>query len=302
MHTFVDQARLLHLAASFAMALAIPLAFAIVIALVEWRGGLAASRYQSRTVRQDLVYTVFYKTGIYRVALLVVITNLIEARLPGLRVQLLSGVPWPLGLAVYWVVGDLLTYWWHRLQHRNRFLWALHSVHHSQEEMTLFTASRRHPLENLSMDVLLYFGAFHLLLGVPTQNWMPLSALVTTLTYLHHAQIDWRYGWFGNVFVSPHFHAFHHSAEGAHANANYGFLFSFWDRIFGTAVEPDQRPTRYGVPGLDVGDTLWAQLVSPFELMWRWRRAIPASDAPRDAPGPTVVAAPTPVAAPVRAT
>ena len=39
--------------------------------------------------------------------------------------------------------------------------------HHSQEQMTLFTASRRHPLEHLSMDVLLYFGLFHMVLGHP---------------------------------------------------------------------------------------------------------------------------------------
>ncbi len=291
-----DQLRLLHLAGSFAIALAIPAAFAVVIALLERHRGLAPARYASAQVRQDLVYTVFYKTGIYRVAIQAVVTNLIEARMPGLSLQLLRGIPWPVGLAAYWIGGDLLTYWWHRLQHHNRFLWALHSVHHSQEEVTLFTASRRHPLENLSVDVLLYFGVFHLLLGIPTQAWMPLSTLIASLTFLHHAQLDWRYGWLGNVFVSPHFHAFHHSADGAHANANFGFLFSFWDRLFGTAVEPDERPVRYGVPGLDVGSTVWAQVVRPLALMWRWRRAMPPADAPADAPGPTVRTAPVPTA------
>ncbi len=184
----------------------------------------------------DVLYTLFYKGGFYAILVLAAVTNALGERLSFLQLNLLSGVPWPVGLVVFWVAGDFVTYWWHRFQHANRFLWAFHSVHHSQEEMTLFAASRRHPLEELSMDVLLYFVIFHMLLGVPTRGWMPLGVFITCLAAVQHAQVDWRFGPFYKIIVSPRFHSYHHSVEARHANANYAFLFSFWDYLFGTAV------------------------------------------------------------------
>jgi sterol desaturase/sphingolipid hydroxylase (fatty acid hydroxylase superfamily) len=205
--------------------------------------------------------------------MLVAVTDALEPRLDFMRFQLMKDVPWQIGLAVFWVVGDFAMYWWHRLQHANRFLWALHSVHHSQRQLNLFTAWRRHPLENLILTVLIFFGIFHLVLGVPTQGWMPLAVVITSLTAIQHAQLDWRFGPLQRIVVSPWFHSFHHSTDAAHANSNFGFLFSAWDHLFGTAVPEQPRPLRYGVDGIDYHESLVSQLVKPFQLMWRWRRA-----------------------------
>jgi sterol desaturase/sphingolipid hydroxylase (fatty acid hydroxylase superfamily) len=131
------------------------------------------------------------------------------------------------------------------------------------------------------MDVLLYFVLFHLLLGVPTQSWMPLGVFVTCISAVQHAQLDWRFGPLYRVLVSPRFHAYHHSVEPDHANANYGFLFSFWDYLFGTAVAEQPRPTRFGVDGLDMGERLTTHLVNPFRLLWGSASAeVPAPPAP----------------------
>ncbi len=105
------------------------------------------ARYRTRNFANDVLYTLFYKGGFYTVVVLAAVTNALGPRLEFLRLNLLGHVPWPVGLLVFWVVGDFLTYWWHRLQHAVPFLWAFHSVHHSQEQMTVLTAFRRHPLE-----------------------------------------------------------------------------------------------------------------------------------------------------------
>jgi sterol desaturase/sphingolipid hydroxylase (fatty acid hydroxylase superfamily) len=244
-----------------------------IVYLLERRAGRDTARYRTRNFVNDVLYTIFYKGGFFDVLLLVTVTNAFESRLAGVRVHVLDGLPWLAGLLLYWIAGDFVTYWWHRLQHSNRILWAFHSVHHSQVQVTMFTASRRHVLEMLSM-VMLYFLGFHILLGIPTRGWMPLTAVITCLVAIQHAQLDWHLGPFSRIFVSPRFHAFHHSAETRHTNSNFGFLFSTWDYLFGTAVAEECLPARYGVDGLDMQESLWSQLITPFQLLRRHPRQV----------------------------
>ena len=260
------------LAKSTAYAVVLYGGFVLAVYLLESRAGADPARYRTRNFANDVLYTLFYKGGFYTVVLLAAVTNALGSRLEFLQLNLFRHLHWSLGLLIFWVGGDFVTYWWHRLQHANRFLWAFHSVHHSQDQLTLLTASRRHPLENLSMDVILYFGIFHLILGVPTRGWMPLAAFITCFAAIQHAQLDWRFGPLQRVLAGPRFHAFHHSIRPEHANANFAFMFSFWDYLFGTAVPEQERPTTYGVEGVDMSETIGSQLATPFQLLWRWRR------------------------------
>ena len=284
---FATRIHLGQLARSTAYAFLVYSAFLVVVYVLEVRGGADPARYRTRHFANDVLYTLLYKGGFFDILILAAITNALEPRLAFLQLNLLGDLPWPVGLALFWIAGDFVTYWWHRLQHANRFLWAFHSVHHSQEQMTLFTASRRHPLETLSMVVLLYFGIFHMVLGIPSRGWMPLAAVLTSILALQHAQLDWRYGPLGRVLVSPRFHAFHHSAETRHANANFGTVFSCWDYLFGTAVPEQALPARYGVDGLGMEESWRSQLLLPFELAWRWRHGAEPVAPPDTPPPPT---------------
>ena len=257
-------------------------AFLAVVFVLERRAGVPDARYRTRTFANDVAYTLFYKGGFYALLVLAAVTNAFQERLAFFQLDLLRHVPWPVGLFLFWVLGDFVTYWWHRFQHANRFLWAFHSVHHSQQQLTLFSASRRHVLEELSMDVLLYFVLFHMVLGIPTRGWMPLGVFITCLAAIQHAQLDWGFGPLGRVFVSPRFHAYHHSVEQRHANVNFAFLFSVWDHLFGTAVVEPGRPQRYGAEGIDMNEGVASHLFNPFRLAWRWRRGV--TEKPTGAP------------------
>ena len=105
--------------------------------------------------------------------------------------------------------------------------------------MTLLTAWRRHPFEMLLTNLVVFIGVFHLLLGVPTRDWMPLAAGMACLQALQHSQLDWGYGPIGRWVVSPHFHAFHHSVDRRHTNANFGMMFSCWDYLFCALRSPN---------------------------------------------------------------
>lgn len=278
-----ELAALVHLdqlAKSTLYAVVVYSAFAVVVYVLELRAQITPARYRTRHFLNDIVYTLVYRGGFFDIFVLAAVTNALDARIGFLQLNLLRGVPWPVGLALFWIGGDFLGYWWHRLQHGSRVLWAFHSVHHSQSQMTLLTAWRRHPFELLLANLVVFFGVFHLLLGVPTRGWMPLGAAMTSLQLLQHSQLDWRYGPLHRVVVSPHFHAFHHSTERRHADANFGLMFSCWDFLFGTAVVEPERPARYGVDEVDFQESLASQFVTPFRLAWRWRHR---PDAQRDA-------------------
>jgi sterol desaturase/sphingolipid hydroxylase (fatty acid hydroxylase superfamily) len=58
----------------------------------------------------------------------------------------LAPIHWPLGDWRTWVIGFLVVefayYWFHRLSHEVRWLWATHAVHHTPEQITLLSAIR----------------------------------------------------------------------------------------------------------------------------------------------------------------
>ncbi len=282
-----ELAELIHLvtlAKSMANALVVYGGFVVVVYLLERRAGTDVARYRSRNFANDVLYMFLYRGGFFSIFVLAAIVNALDTHVGFLRLKLLSGLPWPLGLALFWIGGDFLLYWWHRLQHSSRFLWAFHSVHHSQSELTVLSSWRRHPFEMMATDLFIFIGVFQMLLGVPTRGWLPLGVAVTCLQALQHSQLDWRYGRLGRLVVSPHFHAFHHSVDRHQSDANFGLMFSCWDYLFGTAVDAPARPARYGVADIEFHESLINQFMTPIRLAWRWRRGAEVASAPPAAP------------------
>ncbi len=279
---FAALIHLRELGVSSAVAVATLAPFYAVVAWFEHRAGADQGRYRTRNFVNDVAYTLFYRGGFYTVLVYAAIANALEPHVGALRLGLLAGLPTPLALLAFWVVGDFLLYWMHRLQHRWPVFWAFHSVHHTQERLNLFTAYRRHPVEKLITDLTVFFGIMFMLLGIPTTQWLPLSVVVTALLALQHAELDWRFGPLYRVLVSPAFHAVHHSTDPRHLNTNFGQLFSAWDFMFGTAADA-ARPARFGVDGLDMPETLAGQLASPFRQLanraWRGPPGPPQSTA-----------------------
>ena len=130
---------------------------------------------------------------------------------------------------------DVWMYAWHRLNHRLNILWRFHQFHHKDEKMNSTTALRFHIAELL----LSYPGKALIcfLLGV---NFVPLivyECLFSASVIVHHSNI--RIGektdrMYRMLFVSPVMHRIHHSVKRIERDNNYGALFSFWDRIFGS--------------------------------------------------------------------
>jgi sterol desaturase/sphingolipid hydroxylase (fatty acid hydroxylase superfamily) len=225
------------------------------------------SHYFSRTFGQDLLYAFFYQGGFYVFLVWPALANLFEPRLQFLKIGVLAALPGPVHWLLYWLITDFITYWWHRALHTWEPLWAFHSVHHSQEQMSFISSYRLHPFEQLGQNLIMVVPL--LVLGVPTFRWLPLYAAMNVMEAAQHSALNWTYGRGYFLLVSPRFHAVHHSADPRYHNKNFSKIFSLWDFLFGTGVFQEARPERIGVAGLPVPRTIGAQLVAPFRILLR---------------------------------
>ena len=246
------------------------IAFATLELLTRSKG----SQYRSWVFGQDVLYAFFYWGGFYAVTLGAAVANVLGTRLDFLKIEALAHLPAPLHYALYMLVVDCIVYWWHRLQHSSETLWAFHSVHHTQEEMTFISSFRLHPVEQMIQGLTLVVPA--LIMGVPTFAWLPIYAFMYFLEFAQHSALDWGYGKAYFLLVSPRFHAVHHSVDPRHHHRNFSKILSVWDFLFGTGLVVAERPVRFGVDGLPIPRSIFEQLMAPFRILLR-RRALPGA-------------------------
>jgi sterol desaturase/sphingolipid hydroxylase (fatty acid hydroxylase superfamily) len=128
--------------------------------------------------------------------------------------------------AVDWLV--------HLGNHRVNSLWRLHAVHHSQEELSILTTFRAHPLVQVSFLI-----SAVPVLAVAHNAATPAEVLTAyaCLGALPHANVRWTYGKAGLALISPAYHRIHHRATGR-LDINLGTVFTFWDVLSRRAVFP----------------------------------------------------------------
>jgi len=143
---------------------------------------------------------------------------------------------WPaVGFAINFAVLDLADYWRHRLSHRYGWWYGIHSLHHAEDQMTLWSDDRSHVLEDAI--TYLWLIAVGLAIGVPAFQFPFLILGFRFVGALAHANTQARYGWLGErILVSPQFHRTHHALRAAgRRSTNYGTALPWWDMLFGTA-------------------------------------------------------------------
>ena len=239
-----------------------------------------------RAVRVDVLYTVLHNLGIVPLAVFLLLQPLEQAidgtlRLNGVIPPSLEElVPWlaahPLAsFFAYLAILDFAEYWRHRLQHRFHWWWALHALHHSQRQLSLWADQRNHLLDNVLSDLWLVVVA--LLVGVPPGQFLGIVVLMRLIESLSHTNVRLSFGWLGDrLLVSPHFHRQHHGIgvghEGRAMGCNFAPLFPLWDLLFGTArLAPDYPATgiRDQLDGVDYGKGFIRQQVLGIKRLTR---------------------------------
>ena len=147
---------------------------------------------------------------------------------------------------IAFVALDFAGYVVHALDHRINFFWNSHIVHHSSEEYNLACALRQSVSVFVRLFVVLLLPAA--LLGVPKEVIAVVAPLHLFAQFWYHTRHIGKLGFFEKFMVTPSHHRVHHAINPEYMDKNYGQIFIFWDKIFGTFQEElKEVPAVYGV-------------------------------------------------------
>ena len=134
----------------------------------------------------------------------------------------------------------------HYADHRLGPLWRFHALHHSQEELSVLTSFRAHPLMHTTGFLL---ATVPVVVLMPTRPIAPvLITIYVCIGTLQHANLRWTFGPVGWVLVSPAYHRLHHAPDTQ--RVNLGVVLTIWDILAGRARFPS-RSDAVGRTGLD---------------------------------------------------
>lgn len=233
----------------------------------------------------DFIYTALHRLGAFPIVVFFVLDPLMDMCTAVLH---LHGIPTfnldnvlpgvtdkPLAsFLLYLVVLDFFDYWYHRAEHQFNWWWGLHSLHHSQQNMNLWSDNRNHLFDDLLRDI--YMAIIALAIGVQSGQFVLLVSVSRMLQSLQHANVRIHFGLIGErILVSPRYHRLHHAigigheshGKGMLGGHNFAVLFPAWDILFGTAYFDktfaatgvrDQLPVPEG-EGRDYGRGFWSQ-------------------------------------------
>ncbi len=157
----------------------------------------------------------------------------------------------------------------HYTEHKIKPLWMIHLVHHSDHKVDTTTANRHHPLESVIRFGFTLFGV--LVVGAPIAIVMIYQSMSLVFTQFNHANIKIPRSvdkLLSYVIVSPDMHKVHHHNLLPYTDANYGNIFSIWDRLLGTYMHLDREKIVYGVdtfPDEKTNSSLKELLKQPFQ-------------------------------------
>ena len=147
---------------------------------------------------------------------------------------------------IVFIVLDFAGYTVHALDHKINFFWNSHIVHHSSEEFNLACALRQSVSVFVRLFVILLIPAA--LLGIDPKVIAIVAPLHLFAQFWYHTQHINKMGFLEKIIVTPSHHRVHHALNKEYIDKNYGQIFIFWDKIFGTFQEemPDVKPV-YGI-------------------------------------------------------
>jgi sterol desaturase/sphingolipid hydroxylase (fatty acid hydroxylase superfamily) len=229
----------------------------------------------ARGYRQDVLYTVLNATLVVPlvVALSLSFAVVASKSLPWIVVPHSEFAPRWLVIALIFVAMDACNWTAHLANHKVRMLWRFHELHHSQEDMSVLTVFRTHPLIHVSYLIALIPGIVLVANGAVTTSLLVAYAAVVAF---EHSNTNLSFGPLNRIFCSPNYHRIHHRVEGRQ-DVNLGFALTIWDQLSGRAVFPTKETIRIdtGLPGRPLAveqsaprarhfSVLAAQLIGPF--------------------------------------
>jgi len=150
-----------------------------------------------------------------------------------------------LGLLLLDLIGAWFVHW---TEHKVKWMWRFHLVHHTDTHVDTTSANRHHPGESVFRFIFTTVGV--VLAGAPMWLVFMYQSISVLLSQFNHANIvipRWLDNAMSWVFVSPDMHKVHHHFVQPYTDSNYGNIFSIWDRLFGTFMTLERDKLVYGI-------------------------------------------------------
>ena len=170
--------------------------------------------------------------------------------------------PIVLQFLVFFILTDFINFLAHRCLHKNDYLWKFHQLHHSTESIKTFSAFRHHWLEDL------YYSTWTTALTslfIANPNVRLVTAIFFSfLCYFQHANLKIKWRIWGEIFIGPLNHRWHHSLISfKQKGQNFGLFLTIWDRLFDSYYVQKEEPSLLGTSS-DYPKTLTRRLLYPF--------------------------------------
>ena len=137
------------------------------------------------------------------------------------------------------VLVDFIHYWGHRFEHKIRFLWGFHSIHHSSPIYNYSTALRVVFFRTF-FDIAYYFVL--VLIGFHPLLVFVCLEMVDMYQFWLHTRLIGKLGFLEWFMNTPSHHRVHHGSQEKYLDKNYSGIFIVWDRLFGTFQEEEETP------------------------------------------------------------
>ncbi len=163
------------------------------------------------------------------------------------------------------LIADFCYYIFHRASHRINILVGSHVVHHQSEEYNLSVALRQSWLTRF------YSWLFYLplaFIGVPTEMFVGVMAVVIIYQFWIHTQYIKKLGFLERILVTPSHHRVHHGKNPEYIDKNYGAIFIIWDKFFNTFQEEKDAVVYGTIKPANTWNPLWANF-RYYKILWR---------------------------------
>lgn len=150
-----------------------------------------------------------------------------------------------IGIAVLDLIGAYTIHW---LEHKVKWMWMFHLIHHTDQHIDTFSANRHHPGESVFRFVFTIIATA--VVGAPMWMVFLYQSASVILSQFNHANIGLPEKLdkiLSYVIVTPDMHHVHHHYKQPFTDTNYGNLFSIWDRLFGTFDRLSSKELVYGI-------------------------------------------------------
>ncbi len=252
--------------------------FLVMISIVFWLWELVLPwRKKQDKIRKDFwldTFYMFFNMHIFPILGFTVFSTLLYQFLKNLLLTCgitsmavinLEGWPHWVQLFVLFLIRDFIQWNTHRLLHRIPFLWEIHKVHHSVEQMGFAAHLRYHWMENIIYRLAEFIPLS--LLNLSVRNFSIIYAVSLIIGHFNHSNIKVHLNWLKYIINNPQMHIWHHAVNIPKQNGvNFGLTLSIWDYIFQTVYIPHEgKEEKLGFLDIDkFPKGFWKQATYPW--------------------------------------